>query len=791
MSATVAVISALMIAQTIATSADRGPTSSGRDLPAPADSAARSARAPQPGDTATFATPAVRAIVTRATTANRELPAGLEAYRARVESEIGLVLNITTNAPGAIAGTAAGSNEVAGQVEQFQSDTKWDRSGAYEQHVIGYRGQLTGPSFSALTWIRRSWTVPLLYGNRLAFLFGMPAAPADSQRARAVAGPAGDSTTARPTVRPTAQPTARPAADSARPRSAIHPLATDADRFYQYTGGDTVAQIGLATRVVTVVRVVVEPRSDASSALLLFGGELFLDAERAELIRMRGRLFSSGSAGGPGSRAPLAARLMQRVARLQGVAFIDFENAEVLGRYWLPRRQRLEFQAMTSLTETRPIMRIVSQWREMDVTAREVVAGAPRDSMRLARYQLNFAPEDSLRAYNDWRREIGATTREVTARDFDDVAPERLRPTGAPRFTWQARRLGDVVRYNRVEGLYTGVAGTLAFRDLMPGLQVRGIAGWAWSARTPKGGLEAALVRGSWVTSLRLERLLASTNDFSRALGGGGSALGGLFGRDESDWVDRRVALIGVTRELGTSHAAAIRVEGGWAEDVSTPMVESRGVFGGDFRPNRAVAAGRFALTSVSLELGRNAGMQSAQGGTRTTIGYQRGDGALNWQRVSARFESRHWLGPLLFGARADAAWLIGAHLPPQQLLEVGGVEGLPGYDYKAFAGDKAVIARATLGYQLPFWTAPLRMGGLVLPGVAPMPSIGIFAGRTGADATTAVQMQGLGWVTTQGTRATFDARVRFFGGAFSVGASRALDRPAGWKLLVAFGGQL
>ncbi|MBI2795435.1 MAG: hypothetical protein HYX65_01890 [Gemmatimonadetes bacterium] len=774
MSTTAVLVSALLLTSVAQTPADSQRSARGGTGPLPSvPGGADTVRVPPGPDTATFATSALREIVNRATVANRALPAGLEAYRARVESEIGLVLNMTTSSPGAVAGTSAGSSEQSGQVEQFQSDSRWDRSGAYEQRVIGYRAQMSGPSVSALTWLRRSWTVPLLYGNRMAFFFGLPPA-ADSQR---TGGVAARDTTAR-----------APAVDSGRPRSAVHPLAIDAAQYYRYGGGDTVARIGLATRVVTVVRVTVDPRPDPASASLLFGGELFLDAERAELIRMRGRLFASGP---PRGRMPLALRLAQSVARLEGVAYIDFENAEVLGRYWLPRRQRLEFQAMTALTETRPIMRIVSQWHEMEVTAREDVPGAARDSMRLARYRLTFAPRDSLHAWEDWRREIGSTTREVTARDFDDVAPERLRPTGRPQFTWQARRFGDIVRFNRVEGLYTGVSGTLAFRDLAPGLQVRGMVGWAWSAATPKGGIEAALVRGPWVTSLRAERLLASTNDFSSLLGGGGSALGGLFGRDDADWVDRRVALVGVTRELGTAHAAAVRVESGWAEDVSPPVVETRGPFGGAFRPNRPVAPGSFVLTSVTLELGRNAGAHTAQGGTRTTLTYQRGDGTLNWQRLGARLETRTWLGAFVFAARGDASWVIGRHLPPQQLLEVGGVEGLPGYDYKAFAGDKAALARVTVGYQLPLWTAPLRFWGIVLPGVAPMPLIGVFAGRTSADATTYAQMQGLGWVSTQGARATVDARMRFFGGAFSVGASRAVDRPDRWKLLVAFGGQL
>ncbi|MBI3791129.1 MAG: hypothetical protein HY275_09660 [Gemmatimonadetes bacterium] len=725
-------------------------------------------------DSGRFASAGLEALVRRAQVSNRRVPAGIERYTAQIESEIGLILNSPVATAGAVAGTAAATQEQAGQVEQVQSTGRWQRDGAYEQHIIGYRSQMLGPSISALSFLRGAWTAPTLYGNRLAFFFG---------------GFGARDSTGRDSIARRDSSLRGATRDSTR-RIAVHPFAVDGPRYYRYSGGDTSATMMVAGRLVTVVHVVVEPVADAPGEALLFGGELFVDAARAEIIRMRGRLYSEQQ--GSGARAPLAIRVLQAASRLRGIAYVDYENAEVNGRYWLPRRQRLEMQAVTSLTETRPLIRIISQWRELDVTENPEAGRDSADSLRLTRYRLTTASADSVRLWSDWRRAIGEETRSVGARDFDDVAPPDLRADGPPQVVFQARRFSDLVRFNRVEGLYTGVAGTLQFRDAAPGLTLRGIAGWAWSAQAPKGGLEAAYVRGPWISSLRAERYVASTSDFAPFMGGGEQAIGGLFGRDDADWVDRRVALLGLSRELGRGHNAAFRVEAGAGEDAPTPRVVLRGPFAGqDFRDNRPLNAGSYWLTTASLELGRNGGTATAQGGTRATLQWQSGFGALHWNRAQARLEHRRWLGDFLFVQRADAVWLFGDGAPLQQLVEAGGVEGLPGYAYKEFTGDKGVMARSTVGYQLPFWNAPLRFWGLIFPAVAPMPTVGVYGGRVGASLATRAQMAPYGYVPTEGWRATMDARLRFFGGAVSIGASRAIDRPDPWKLLIALGGVL
>src|SRR5690606_20725102 len=228
-------------------------------------------------------------------------------------------------------------------------------------------------------------------------------------------------------------------------------------------------------------------------------------AERFHIVRMRGELATVNSEAGR------ALRLLGRLAR--GVAYIELENAEFEGRYWLPYRQRVELQATSPLTDARAVVRIVTRLRDhsldlrapeagasaaapgvaadttvapgvaADTTAAAIgaapagaanVAGAdappdsaaaclapgaappdsaaaPPDSAAPPRLRLTFAPGDTISRFNDWSWDLGEATSALSARDFDDVAPPALLPDGPPALHFGVRRLSDALRFNRVE----------------------------------------------------------------------------------------------------------------------------------------------------------------------------------------------------------------------------------------------------------------------------------------------------------------------------------------------------
>src|SRR5690349_18801586 len=117
-----------------------------------------------------YSTPAVRALVERASTANRRVPDSLIAYRARVESEMAFIAMQPDGAEQTFA------------VEQAASTVQWDRTGRYEQRVIGYRSQSVGVTVSAVGMFRQAWTIPVLYGNRITLLFGQSPDSASRRR---------------------------------------------------------------------------------------------------------------------------------------------------------------------------------------------------------------------------------------------------------------------------------------------------------------------------------------------------------------------------------------------------------------------------------------------------------------------------------------------------------------------------------------------------------------------------------------------------------------------------------
>lgn len=739
---------------------------------------------PRP-DTATYASEALRALVDAAARDNR-VPAGLASYRADVESEFAIALRKEDGVEAVVA------------VEQIASALRWTRAGHYDLHVVGYRARQAVPTASMLEVMRSGWVAPVLYGDRLL----PPRPPADSVRGR-------------------------PRRTRARPTTAVHPFATDRARHYRFTGGDTVVTLrtaaapGAAPRAIPIVRVHVEPRGEPPPNVVLFLGDIDVDAERHVVVRMRGQYLARED--GEPARRGIGVRLAR--AAMRAYAFIEYETAEREGRFWLPTFQRIEFQiASPALGESRAVLRVVSRLREVvvnDSALATLAAASQRDTVaRQARWwRLTRAPSDTLDRFDAWRDALGAATGTLHADDFDDVAPDAWRRTGRPRVEFHAARVSDLVRFDRVEGLYTGAGVRVRFRDAAPGLTLRAAGGWAWSERAARGRFElereTADSAGRWTVGVRAARSLDITNDFRSPLDSG-SSLGAVFGSvDPYDYVDRRLATLFVRRAFG-ARAGSFRVEVGAASDRGAATHVRQGLIAAPspFRPNRGVDAGGYLRSAVTAELHPDVSAAFVRPGVGARLFYERGDAGLTFQRVEARVVARtdlpaRWPGALRGStltatARGEAGALLGAGRPPQQLFELGGGESLQGYDYKAFAGDRAGRARVALVYGSPWWRAPLRLGTFAVPGLSPGLSLGVEAGWTTASSDAALRsIERLGPADSEGTpsrpsdgmRATLDAGLRFFGGALFVGGARPLDghtdRPSGWRGVVRVGASM
>lgn len=691
----------------------------------------------------TYSSPALRAMIAGAADSNRYPPLELRGYRSRVETEVALIIRDSLG------------REHASEIEQMASSARWTRDGPYELHVIGYRSQTVGVPYSTLSIIR-GWTVPTLYGERLSL----------------------GAYVARPNARDTL--------------TAVHPFAADRDQFYRFSGGDTVTTLRVGARAVPIARIRVRPDFHGQTRLGAFDGEIDLDATRLQIVRMRGRLVVLGGRETFGTR-------FARATGIVAAAFVEFVNAEYDGRYWLPSFQRTEFQAsFPPLGQSRPIFRIVSTIGDLVVDDTGNVAAA--DTMPHARIIVTWAPTDSVDSFTDWRSSLGAQTSGVRADDFSDLAPPEWRVDGPPRLQLISGSLDRVFRFNRVEGLYLGVAPTVDFRSAAPGLSAGAFGGWAFTEQTARGGAYVNWRWGGETYGLRAERSLASTNDFALPLAAdpGFSAL--LSSIDDNDYVDRRRADASVTRVVGSIDLAVVTAQAGAGHDGNERSRLSHGLIStsGGFRPNRGVAAGDYAFGSLDAEFHPSVTGDFLRPGIGARLHYESAGGQLAWQRAEVGLSAREYAGPLSVGAHADLGAVFGDHPPPQQLFELGGPEQLPGYRYKEFAGDRAALFRSFVSYRFSAWRKPIQlMHGLYIPGVSPGLAASIQGGWTAissSGAATAVRDLGVDDTgtprssATDGVRATAGAGLTLFSDIVHVGLARPIDHRAPWRAVVAFG---
>ncbi|HYN82347.1 MAG TPA: hypothetical protein VES88_12655 [Gemmatimonadaceae bacterium] len=692
----------------------------------------------------TYESVRLETLVSEAARINALIPERLRAYRARIETEMSIALI-----------DSAGRERTA-QLEQIASDVRWRAADRYDQRVIGYRSQAIGPMFSMMS-IFGGWTTPTLYGNRLQL-----------------------------GVTPTAEANTR----TNTTELTVHPLSTSRQSYYRFEGGDTVVVLYSRGRRIPVVRVRVTPRSSARGNTVLFFGDMHLDADRRQIVRLRGRMVEVRN-------GKVTIKAGSRIPGMSGASFVELENVEVNGEYWLPAYQRTELQARIALFgEFRAIVRIVSRFH--DYKPNDSSWASPAEPPPGSGHYLSFAPSDSLSRFNDWQRPLGAASTDAQYADFDDLAPGSWRTAGSATLRLQPKALGEVFRFNRIEGVFTGLAAEHHFRDAAPGLSIRGSLGWAWSEKTARGSVGIQRSLGRTTFGVRLDRSLVHTNDFQLPLSGGATTPALLGSVDDFDYLDRKSATAFITRRLGAQRRSLVRLEVGPASDNVVSQNASKGLYvqGDGFRPNRGILPGNFVRSVAALEISPQVSGLFVDRGVGATIQYDRADGDLSWQRLELRTAARRELGPFQLYARGDAGTLIGDPAP-QVMFEIGSSEGLSAYDYKEFAGDRAGIVRTVIGYTFPFLRAPMRLPSqLIAPGIAPGIAAGIHAAWTEVSspaAETALLLLGsrLDTATSQliplsrptdGIRASAEVLLTFFSGALAAGVARPIDHAGPWK---------
>lgn len=653
----------------------------------------------------------------------------------------------------------SGGRERTVQIEQIASNVRFRTPDRYDQRVIGYRNQSIAPTFSLMS-IFGGWTTPTLYGNHLRL--GVSSA-ASSNRTISEAGAS----------------------------FAIHPLSANRDAYYLYEGGDTAVIIfSTSGRRIPLTRIRVTPRPDAKGDAILFYGDMYLDADWKQIVRMRGRMVELKD-------GKVTIKSGSRVPGVSGASFVELVNVEVNGEYWLPAFQRTEIQARIALFgDFRSIVRVVSRFH--DIGANDSSWTGP-EAPPGARHNLTFASAASQQKFDDWHQPVGAASTDVYYAEFDDLAPDAWRNTGGTATRFTPRSLGEVFRFNRIEGAFTGIAAAHDFRDAAPGLSVRGSVGYAWSEQVARGLIGVQRTIGRTTTGIRVERSLGRTNDFELPLSSGATLSALLGSTDDFDYLDRRNATLFVTRLVGAQRKSVVRLELGPAADHAVTQNISRGLYvakGQGFRPNRGITEGNYFRTLADVEINPQVSGLFVDRGIGLRLRYERADGDLRWQRLELRTAARREVGPFQLYSRGDAGLLFGSPVP-QAMFELGSEQGLSSYGYKEFAGDRAALIRTVLGYTLPILKAPIRLpGGLILPGAAPGFAAGVQGGwtelsdssarRANLDLGTTIDGEsGLPTplsVPTYGIKASAELLVTFFSGSLVFGIARPIDQPGKWK---------
>jgi hypothetical protein len=371
--------------------------------------------------------------------------------------------------------------------------------------------------------------------------------------------------------------------------------------------------------------------------------------------------------------------------------------------------------------------------------------------------------------------------------DLFDVGPLRIRPDGQPVYFWRGPTTLQALRFNRIEGLYLGVSGTLRLRDRMPGLEIRGTAGYAIWPGLVRGGVSANLARGYWNTNLKAMRDLDLATKFADPLDYN-RGIRALFQQDNYDYVDRTAAGAGLTRFFSIRRSGTLTARVDYVNDRSTTADLSTGPLSQAYTLNPYVTPYEYPR----VQFGVNWHPEISSHYTRPGIGlhatYEAGGGDLPYQRIQAGFVARANWKTVTLTIVADAGVTISDNPPTQQLFLIGGSGSMPGYAYDQFGGDVGALTRWMLAVPLPFLQAPLQIGKATIPPIAPSLSYRFYSGYTETtDAAAQASLDAVGTQVVDGVtqpfsvpsnaiKSTQEIRLSLFGTLLGFGAARPFE---------------
>jgi hypothetical protein len=498
---------------------------------------------------------------------------------------------------------------------------------------------------------------------------------------------------------------------------ALHPLADTAGLHYRYHSGDTLRiLLPEAGREVRLVEVRVEPRRNE---FRLLAASLWFEEESGALARAvyrPARPFDL-ALDGDGEDANEIPRMLRPIRAEIHVVSVDHGLFEF--QWWIPRRFLFEGEASVGRLANFP-MNIEWSLTDLDVNqplgdqfdADALPEGWTRTEMRVSRGDqaegdsvtiVRVVPPQDRLALSPAIGRLGPPHAETFSpgelRDLE-ARLGNLLPTpglGVPELQWGLE--GGITRFNRVEGLATGLGMEL---PLPGGRRLSGLVRIGTHARVPTGGITLRSGTTRRAFSLSAHHSLVAASEWHDPTGLGASAGNLLNGEGPTPWYRAAGVSAGVER-------SGLRARWRAQAFVETHRAAS---FGTRFHARRLFDPGRTLPPNLEADEGSWGGgrvehrWQSGIDPDRIRVLgktlLEGGAGSGTYGRGSVTLS-----GILPIAPGWDAALEIGAggatgDLPVQRRFFPGGAEGYRPVRVGEAEGDAYLLGRAEVGRGIP-----------------------------------------------------------------------------------------
>jgi hypothetical protein len=316
-----------------------------------------------------------------------------------------------------------------------------------------------------------------------------------------------------------------------------------------------------------------------------------------------------------------------------------------------------------------------------------VATRIPCDSTKLANSR-DLPPS----IYDKGEEVFGSSERDVLLKALSFTLQPAWGPQ-RPKFEWGLSK----TRYNRVEGVSTGVALSSALGEgYTATLDARG----SLADRQLNGDFSLARTNGRSTIEGTVYRRLDVMTDFGTPLSFGASLASLLYGRDEGAYYRTwGVALSGTTPRWGTLEWRLF-AEQEWKADVNSRWT----LFGGG-NDSRFIANPPAQLAKEfggALRLHSSVGLDPNGFRLLSDVRLEGAGGDFAYARILADETVSHSIGSLVTGSLTASAGYSGGTLPVQRLFYLGGLQTVRGQTALTASGDAFWLTRAELGTSNP-----------------------------------------------------------------------------------------